>query len=182
MHWSLWAVKRIWLLFLFTTYSYFMGIISLLLDVSPYPVRILIFKVMFRKMGKGVLIDYKAYFRYPSKISLGENVAINRGCEFYAVHQAEGGTITVGNNVAFGPYVRVFAGGHDYSSLELPVTADPIVIHDYVWVGGNSTILQGVVIGEGAVIGAGSVVTKDIPSYTIAAGNPARVLRPRILS
>lgn len=53
----------------------------------------------------------------------------------------------------------------------------PVTIHDKAWIGFNSIILKGVTIGEGAIIGAGSVVTKDVPPWTIAAGNPARIIR-----
>ncbi len=57
------------------------------------------------------------------------------------------------------------------------IEAKEIIIHDDVWIGLNSVILKGVTIGEGAVVGAGSVVTKDVPPYTVVAGNPARIIR-----
>jgi acetyltransferase-like isoleucine patch superfamily enzyme len=53
----------------------------------------------------------------------------------------------------------------------------PLVIHDSVWIGVSSIILKGVTIGKGAIIGAGSVVTKDVPPWTIVAGNPASIIR-----
>ena len=53
----------------------------------------------------------------------------------------------------------------------------PVILNDDVWVGANASVLRGVTIGEGAIVGAGSVVTHDIPPYTIAAGNPAQVIR-----
>lgn len=59
------------------------------------------------------------------------------------------------------------------------ISKGPIVIEDDVWIGSNSVVLSGVTIGRGSVVGAGSVVVKDIPPYSIAAGNPARVLRKR---
>ena len=58
------------------------------------------------------------------------------------------------------------------------VKTSPIIIKDKVWIGRNVIVLKGVTIGEGAVIGAGSVVTHDIPAWSLAAGNPARVIRP----
>lgn len=174
-------MKRNTILQLYTSYSFFMSLILLLLDLLPYPVRISAFRFLLGDVGKAPLIDYRTYFRYPSKITLGDNVAINRGCEFYAAYRAKGGTITIGNNVVLGPHVKVFAAGHDYSTTDLVDTAGPVVIKDFVWVGGNTTILPGVIVGEGAVIGAGSVVTRDIPPYTIAIGNPCRVIKSRIL-
>ncbi len=175
-------MKRSKLILLYSSYSYILNLGLLLLELSPYPVRILMFRLLLGKLGNDVLIDYGTYFRYPKKISIGDGASINRGCELYAAHLATGGTITIGSNVAIGPHVKVFAGGHDYNTLNLADTAGPVVIGDFAWIGGNSTILPGVHIGEGAVIGAGSVVTRDIPPYTIAVGNPARVIKQRALS
>ena len=73
---------------------------------------------------------------------------------------------------------------HDFQKLyikdEVQVETAPVVIEDNVWIGMNATILKGVTIGRGAVIGAGSVVTKSIPARTVAAGNPARVVRENV--
>lgn len=57
------------------------------------------------------------------------------------------------------------------------VQTSPVTIEDKAWIGFNSIILKGVTIGEGAVVGAGSVVTKDVPPYTVVAGNPARIIK-----
>lgn len=170
------------LLYSYTTYSFFLNLAFLLLDLLPYPIRILIFRLVLAKVGDVPLIDYGVYFRYPKKIKIGNNVAINRGCELIAAHLAGGGSITIGNNVVLGPHVKIFTAGHDYATINLVDTAAPVVINDFVWVGGNATILPGVTIGEWAVIGAGSVVTRDIPSHAVAVGNPARVIKSRVLS
>ena len=81
----------------------------------------------------------------------------------------------------FGPAVSVYTAGH-------PVVASvrnedleyghPITIGNNVWIGGNAVICPGVTIGDNVVIGAGAIVTKNIPANVIAAGNPARVIRP----
>jgi galactoside O-acetyltransferase len=60
------------------------------------------------------------------------------------------------------------------------VAISPVTICDHAWIGFNSVILKGVTIGRGAVIGAGSIVTKTIPDYCVAAGNPARIIRQLI--
>jgi acetyltransferase-like isoleucine patch superfamily enzyme len=61
-------------------------------------------------------------------------------------------------------------------------TAASVIIEDNVWIGGGSIILPGVTIGSGAVIGAGSIVIKSVPPFSVAVGNPARVIKARILS
>jgi len=65
------------------------------------------------------------------------------------------------------------AGRKDWSHVE----QRPVQIRSKAWIGFNASILKGVTIGEGAVVGAGSVVTKDVPDWTVVAGNPARVIR-----
>jgi galactoside O-acetyltransferase len=65
------------------------------------------------------------------------------------------------------------ASKKNWSSVKL----GKVIIHDKAWIGFNTILLKGITIGEGAIIGAGSVVTKDVPPYTIVAGNPARVIR-----
>lgn len=67
----------------------------------------------------------------------------------------------------------------DIPMLRQPLKCKPVVIGDDVWIGANVVILPGVVIGQGAIVGAGAVVTKDIAPYSIAVGNPARVIRER---
>jgi len=120
-------------------------------------------------------------------ITIGENCFI--GCSTLVVAQR----ITIGNDVLISwgcsivdhnshavdfrlrkDDVRNWYNGHkDWTH----VVVKPVWIKDRAWIGFNSIILKGLTIGEGAVVGAGSVVTKDVPDYTIAAGNPARVIR-----
>jgi acetyltransferase-like isoleucine patch superfamily enzyme len=136
---------------------------------------------MFKKLGKSVMIDYQTYFRYPRKISIGSNVSINRGTKIFASYHYKEAEIIIGNDISIGPEVVIFSAGHDHQFINLPDIAKTIKINDCVWIGGRSVILPGVEIGEGAVIGAGSIVTKNIPPYTIAAGNPAKAIKPRTI-
>jgi acetyltransferase-like isoleucine patch superfamily enzyme len=172
-------MSRKFSLYLFSTYSYFSNLLFIALELLPYTLRTIVFKLILGRLGSGVMIDYGTYLRYPSKIYIGDSVSINRSCGFFPSHRAKGGTITIGNKVAIGPYVKVFAAGHDPKSMDLADTADPVVIHDFVWIGANSTILQGVEIGEGAVIAAGSVVASNVSPYTVVAGCPARFIKKR---
>jgi acetyltransferase-like isoleucine patch superfamily enzyme len=71
-------------------------------------------------------------------------------------------------------YVEIITTGHP---VEIDLREEPVTIEDDVWIGCNVVVLKGVTIGRGAVIGAGSVVTQDVPPYSLAAGNPAKVVR-----
>lgn len=66
---------------------------------------------------------------------------------------------------------------HDHRKDWSSVKIGKVVIQDKAWIGFNAILLKGVVVGEGAIVGAGSVVTKDVPPFTIVAGNPARIVR-----
>ncbi len=164
---------------IFLLYSYFSTVCSSLLDILPSFFRNLIFKTFLAKFGRNTLIDYKVYLRYFKNIEIGNNVAINRGCEFYTSFHLNK-KIIIGDNVVISPNVKFYGAAQDYSHLTMTDTADNIVIEDNCWICANAIILQGVTIGSCSVIGAGSVVTKDIPPGSIAVGNPARVIKKRI--
>ena len=95
--------------------------------------------------------------------------------------------IRIGSAVMFGPDLMLLAGNHEFSYTDdhlryhasSDINSKDIIIGDGVWVGARSTMLSGADIGEGAVIGAGSIVNKIIPPYCIAAGAPAKVIKPR---
>ena len=166
---------------LFSLYSYANNLLQLFMELAPHPLRYWIFKAMFKRLGKNCLLDYKTYYRYPSRISIGDDVSINQGCAFYAAFMAKNAEIIIGNRVALGPHVKIFSASHDYATIDLEDVAATVTIGDYVWIGGGAIVLPGITIGEGAVIGAGSVVSRDIPAYTIAVGNPAQVIKKRAI-
>ena len=108
-------------------------------------------------------------------ISIGEDFYANFDCVML-----DGGGITIGNGVLFGPRVGIYTTNHALDPRERAAGAcyaKPVTIGDDVWVGGGVTINQGVTIGDGAVVASGAVVTRSIPARTIAAGVPARVIR-----
>lgn len=92
------------------------------------------------------------------------------------------GPVTIGNNTMFAQNIVVSGLNHGYEDVSIPpseqkVSTKPILISDNVWIGANSVITAGVTIGKHCVIGAGSVVTKSIPDYCVAVGNPAKVVK-----
>lgn len=164
---------------LFKIYSYFTQIGTLFLDLLPHSLRNIIFHLTLKHFGKGSFIDYGTYIRFPFRVSIGDNVWINRNCNFYPSGLIKDAGIIIGNNVAIGPNLSIFCAAHDYRRLDLPDIAKSVRIGDNVWIGGHCIILPGIEIGEGAVVGAGSVVTKNVQPYEIVAGNPARRIKMR---
>jgi acetyltransferase-like isoleucine patch superfamily enzyme len=104
--------------------------------------------------------------------------------EAYVVMDASGGGITIGDHALIGQMVTIHAGSHRFDDpdrliIEHGTTHEGVVIEDDCWIGAKASILDGVTIGRGSVIGAGAVVTRTIPPYSVAVGNPARVIRRR---
>ncbi len=167
---------------LFGIYSWVTSLLWGLMNLLPPVLRSLVFRLVLKRCGREVYIDYRTYIRYASRVSVGSYTWINRGCRFFASHYNKDVEIRIGEHVAIAPECCFLAAGHDYHDRTLPDTAATITVGDYVWIGARSTVLPGVTIGEGAVIGANSVVTHDIPPWSVAVGSPARVIKERVLN
>lgn len=132
-------------------------------------------KDLMGNIGENFKIQTPFYCDYGNNIYIGDNFFANFDCLILDVAE-----VHIGNNVMFAPRVNIFTAGHPIDAevrntkLEFGTT---VTIGDNVWVGGNVTINPGVNIGDNVVIGSGSVVTRDIPSNTVAVGNPCRVIR-----
>lgn len=132
-------------------------------------------KALLGKTGENLLIEAPFYCDYGWNIEVGENFFAN-----YHLTILDVGKVTIGKNVQIAPNVSIYTAGHPIhpdsrnSGYEYGV---PVTIGDNVWIGGNAVIMPGVVIGSNTVIGAGSVVIKNIPDWSVAAGNPCRVIR-----
>jgi len=92
------------------------------------------------------------------------------------------GPVQIGDNVILAQNVVISGLNHNYENISIPpvkqgVTTNQIIISDNVWIGANSVITAGITIGKHSVIGAGSIVTKDIPAFTVAVGNPASIIK-----
>lgn len=133
-----------------------------------------IVKKLFGK-SDGAFVNPPFYCDYGTHIEVGKNFFANYNCTILDVAK-----VTIGDNCQMAPNVAIYTAGH-------PVHPDTrntlyeygieVTIGDNVWIGGNTVICPGVHVGNNVVIGAGSVVTKDIPDWVIAAGNPCRVIR-----
>ncbi|WP_315110671.1 sugar O-acetyltransferase [Clostridium intestinale] len=122
---------------------------------------------------KKVWIEPPFYFCYGRNIHLGDGCYINFNCNF-----VDDGEIYIENKVMFGPAVTIATVNHPINpEIRGFMYTKPVTIEENCWIGANSVICPGVTIGKNSVIGAGSVVTKDIPENSVAAGNPCRVIR-----
>ncbi|MDX2188866.1 MAG: DapH/DapD/GlmU-related protein [Bacteroidota bacterium] len=100
------------------------------------------------------------------------------------------GPVMIGNEVMFAQNVVLSGMNHQYKDITIasryqPCTTNPIIVEDEVWIGANVVVTAGITIGKHSVVAAGSVVTKDVPSYTVVAGNPAKPIKtfnPQTLS
>lgn len=125
--------------------------------------------------GENITVEQPFHCDYGSNIEVGENFFANYNLTILDVAK-----VVIGKNVLIAPNVSIYTAGHPLdpearnSGYEYGIG---ITIGDNVWIGGNTVINPGVHIGNNVVIGSGSVVTRDIPDHTVAAGNPCRVIR-----
>ncbi|MDR1026354.1 MAG: sugar O-acetyltransferase [Lactobacillus sp.] len=127
------------------------------------------------KTGKSFLFRQPFYCDYGYNISVGENFFSN-----FNVCILDAAPVTIGKNCFIAPNVGLYTAAHPTDAKQRATGlefAKPITIGDDVWIGASVIILPGITIGSNVVIGAGSVVTKDIPSNTIAVGNPCKVIK-----
>ena len=110
-------------------------------------------------------------------ITIGQRSLVGESC----ILRGQGG-ITIGDDVYLGTLVQLLAVNHVFHDTTRPIshqgiTAQGIRIDDGAWIGSGAIVLDGVHVGRNAVVGAGAVVTKNVPDYSVAVGNPARVVR-----
>jgi acetyltransferase-like isoleucine patch superfamily enzyme len=157
------------------------------------------------RLGKGVYLDHGVYLHAcPGGITIGDESMVMKNAILHVYNfrnlphshitigrrsligescilRGQGG-ITIGDDVYLGTLVQILAVNHVFYDTTRPIsmqgiTAQGISIGDGSWIGSGAIILDGVRIGRNVVVGAGAVVTRDVPDYCIAVGNPARVIR-----
>lgn len=121
--------------------------------------------------------------KFTPSLVIGDGTEIGDGSHITCINRIE-----LGDNVLTGRYVLITDNSHGKPSDSIkgvePAKRDmysknPVVIKDNVWIGEKASILAGVTVGEGAIIGANTVITKDVPPYTLAVGSPARYVSIR---
>ena len=134
----------------------------------------LILEELLPNVGTNLYIEPPFFCDYGYNILCGDNVFFNVNCVVLDENK-----VTIGSNVLLGPGVQLYTASHPLEAQmrRTHKISKPISIGDDCWIGGNAIICPGVTIGNGCVIGAGAVVTKDIPDYSMAVGNPAKVIK-----
>lgn len=123
-------------------------------------------------MGKHVHIDPSARIFIPWNLTIGDWSSIGFDAEIYNL-----GPLTIGQRVTISQRSHLCGGTHDYQDPSMPLIKSPIDIGDDAWICADAFLCPGVTIGAGSIVGARSVVTRDIESGTVVAGNPAKVIK-----
>jgi maltose O-acetyltransferase len=131
-----------------------------------------------KRVGKGCYYLDLIIWLNGEFIELGDDVGFNSGCWVNGF-----GGLTIGDQSMVGPYSMIHTANHETDPSK-PLQEQghikaPVTIGKEVWIAMGVMILPGVTIGDGVIVGAGSVVTKDLPSWTLAVGNPCKVIKQR---
>jgi acetyltransferase-like isoleucine patch superfamily enzyme len=119
--------------------------------------------------------DFSAVNNGVGPVKIGDRTRIGLGNTII-------GPVTIGNDIRLAQNVVLSGLNHKYTDIDIPIHAQgvstaPIVIEDETWIGANVVIVAGVKIGKHCIVAAGSVVTKNVPSYSVVVGNPARIIK-----
>lgn len=160
-------------------YKILLATIGKILPISYHPLgnfgkkfRYFCAKRIVEQIGYGCNIEKGATLQ--NSVKIGNNSGIGVNCMV-------GPEVTIGNGVMMGPDCLIYTHNHKFDKNLLKYKGDtkikPVYIGDNVWIGARCIILPGVKVGKGSTIGAGSIVTKDVPEFTVVAGNPAKVVK-----
>jgi putative colanic acid biosynthesis acetyltransferase WcaF len=129
------------------------------------------------RVGRGVVIKPNVRITFPWKLTLGDHVWL--GDECWILNLAP---VTIEENVCISQRAFLCAGNHDYKSPTFDLITKPILVERGAWIGANAFVGPGVTVGAHAVVTAGSIVTRDLSAFGIFQGNPAVLVKQRVIS
>ena len=138
--------------------------------------RTIILRLFGARVAGSAWVSASVRVKMPWALSIGKGCTIGPRTHIYNL-----GGVTIGDQVVISQDVYVCGGTHDYTDPTYPLVRKKIAIENYVWIAAGAFISPGVTVGEGAVVGARAVVTKDVEPWTVVAGNPARVIKRRVV-
>jgi putative colanic acid biosynthesis acetyltransferase WcaF len=121
--------------------------------------------------------SHNSWVEMPWDLTVGKHSIIGPRAVIYNL-----GGVIIGDRTVISQDVYICGGTHDYTDPNYPLIRKQVVIGSQVWVAAGAFICPGVTVGEGAVVGARSVVTKDVDPWTVVGGNPAKVLKKRVIA
>lgn len=166
------ARPRLWVTLVINPFIHHKGKRSLIrrrtrMDVLPFN--------MFSIGNDSTIEDFTTINNGVGDIIIGDRTRIGLGCTLI-------GPVKIGNDIRLAQNIVMSGLNHNYEDVTIPITKQGvstalIIIEDETWIGANCVVLPGVTIGKHCVIAAGSIVTRDIPPFSVAAGNPAKILK-----
>lgn len=138
------------------------------------PMRVFLLRLFGATIGERVLVCPSVKVLMPWNLHIGAFTAIAEGVDIYNF-----GEVRIGRNTCVSQGVWLCTGSHDYNMPNFPLIWDDIRVGDRVWLAAQSFVAPGVTIGDGAVVGARSVVTRDLEGWSVFAGNPCVLIKPR---
>lgn len=157
------------------------GIVAtLFFDPSPRPFhrwRGFLLRIFGAKVGKGVHVYPGVKIWAPWNLILADECGIAKGATLYSQ-----GEISIGKRAVVSQGAHLVTGTHDHSRSGFPLITMPIHVGDHAWIAADAFVHPGINIGKGCVIGARSVVTKNMPDWTICAGHPCKPIKARIFN
>ena len=136
--------------------------------------RVLLLRLFGAKVGRICTVRRSSRVYYPWLLDMGDLACLGDNVVVYNL-----GLVTLGARCSLSQEAYICAGTHDYTSLAMPLVTAPITVGADAWICARAFIGPGVTVGEGAVVGACAVAMKDVPAWTVVAGNPARVVKER---
>jgi putative colanic acid biosynthesis acetyltransferase WcaF len=141
------------------------------------PWRVLLLRLFGAKVSGRPFVDSSAVVKMPWNLVLEDRACLAPRSEVYNL-----ATVILRARCTVAQEVYLCAGTHDFSTSDLPLVVGEISVGEDAFLCARVFVLPGLVIGEGAVVGACSVVTRDLPAWTICAGNPCRPVKPRVFA
>ena len=138
--------------------------------------KVLMLRFWGARLGKHVLIKQGVSVLMPWNLRIGSVVAIGNGVRLYNF-----ALIEIGSQVVVSQRVFLCTGSHDFTKVNMPLIYKNISIEDDAWIAAEAFLGSGIIVGQGAVVGARSVVVNDVPPWTVVAGNPAHLIKRRVL-
>lgn len=138
--------------------------------------KILLLKIFGAKIGKGLIIKNNVIIKSPWYLTVGDDCWIGENVWIDNID-----IVTICSNVCISQGAMLLTGNHDYTDPTMPYRNAPITIKDGAWIGAKTIVCPGVIVGECAILTVGSIATHNLNPYGIYQGNPAKIIRERII-